>query len=147
MSSGLISSTCTPMQSARGESPMRFAASSTSTNRMSWSECITWLGENSSGGMRTTVPGSYRVWAEVPGFGGLTELMSSEFVVQLDAAESDLSRSNPAAKGIKSDDEGLFTPVKGKLPMWSHFLFASFIFLLIETFIAGAGLRRSHVAK
>ncbi|MBW2537320.1 MAG: hypothetical protein JRI55_37890, partial [Deltaproteobacteria bacterium] len=90
----------------------------------------------------TDRPGHYRVWAEVPGFGGLRELVGQGFIVGLDPLESDLTR---VAEAPTLETAGEAAPVEGRLPLWPYLLVAAMLFLLAETFVAGMGLRRSHV--
>jgi hypothetical protein len=92
----------------------------------------------------TYLPGHYVVWAEIPEAGGLRELSPLGFTVETNPLESDPRRKiepsaeNPARR---------FAPVEGKLPVWPYLLFAAFFFLLLEGFVAGMGLRRSHVKR
>ncbi len=94
--------------------------------------------------MGTTTPGSYRVWAQMPGFGGLKELSDMEFVVETDPAESDLAR---VATEEGSDVAGPLEGVVGVLPIWPYLLLFAVLFLLFETWLIGHGLRRSHVSR
>jgi hypothetical protein len=90
---------------------------------------------------QTDRPGSYRVWADVPDLGGLVELAGSEFVVEVDPAESDLSRR----VDVIAEEEGeVLAAVEGRLPVWPYLLLLAVLFLLVETGFAGSGLRRSH---
>jgi Aerotolerance regulator N-terminal/von Willebrand factor type A domain len=103
------------------------------------------LAEKSSVEFRgTDVPGNYRVWAEIPGVGGLREIQALGFSVETATEES-----NPArviSSSIKRDAD-IFAPVKGNYPIWLHILIAVFLLLLVETWLNGQGLRRSHVGK
>ncbi|MCP4674392.1 MAG: VWA domain-containing protein [Deltaproteobacteria bacterium] len=92
----------------------------------------------------TFVPGHYRVWAEIPGFGGLRELDALGFVVETDPAESNPTRVMSA---MDADNLASLTPVEGNLPIWPYLLMAAVLFLLLETWLSGHGLRRSHVAR
>ena len=93
---------------------------------------------------QTGQPGAYRVWAEMPESGGLTELQSSAFVVNIEPSESDLSAKMKESGQLSRDDRNMYTALKGKLPIWSYLLLAGIILLLIEATAAGAGLRKSH---
>jgi hypothetical protein len=90
---------------------------------------------------KTDRPGSYRVWAEVPDLGGLVELISSEFVVEVDPAESDLTHRIDA---IAEEEGQVLAAAEGRLPIWPYLLLLAVLFLLAETGFAGSGLRRSH---
>lgn len=92
----------------------------------------------------TTEPGLYRVWAEMPGFGGLRELPALGFVVETDPAESNPARvvAPPA-----EEETSRFAPVKGSLPLWPYLLIAALLLLLAETWLSGQGLRRSHKSR
>jgi hypothetical protein len=92
----------------------------------------------------TITPGSYRVWAQMPGFGGLKELSDLEFVVEADPVESNLAR---VATEKESDVAGPLEGVVGVLPVWPYLLLFAVLFLLFETWLVGHGLRRSHVSK
>ncbi|MDD5306503.1 MAG: BatA domain-containing protein [Deltaproteobacteria bacterium] len=91
----------------------------------------------------TLTPGNYRVWAEIPGFGGLKELLGAEFAVETDPAESDLARLD-SLPGQEARPVAL-AMAEGVLPTWPFLLLAVALLLLAETFLAGRGLRRSHV--
>lgn len=92
----------------------------------------------------TQLPGHYRVWAEIPEYGGLKEIVGLEFVVETDPAESDLTK---VAESVDdADAEKRFAPVAGKLPIWPYLLLLAMIFALAETWVSGYGLRRSHIA-
>lgn len=92
----------------------------------------------------TDVPGPYRVWVEIPGYGGLKELPQLEFVVETDPAESDLT---PIAAPMDSDVAAPLEGIEGKLPAWPYLLVAAAIFLLVESLLSGLWLRRSHIGK
>jgi hypothetical protein len=92
----------------------------------------------------TERPGPYRVWAEVPDLGGLVELTGSEFVVETDPAESDLTRR---LEETAEDEEQAFAAVEGRLPAWPYLLLFAVLVLLAETCLAGSWLRRSHAAR
>ncbi len=92
----------------------------------------------------TMTPGSYRVWAQMPGFGGLKELSDLEFVVGADPVESNLAR---VANEEESNVAGSLEGVVGVLPIWPYLLLFAVLFLLFETWLVGYGLRRSHVSK
>lgn len=91
------------------------------------------------------VPGPYRIWAEMPGFGGLTELPSSAFVANVAPSESDLSKKMKQSGDVSRDDKDMYTALKGKLPIWSYLLLAGVLLLLLEAAFVGAGLRKSHL--
>ncbi|MBN2344598.1 MAG: BatA domain-containing protein [Deltaproteobacteria bacterium] len=95
----------------------------------------------------TTVPGSYRIWSEMPGFGGLSELPSSAFVANVAKTESDLSKKMKQSGEVSRDDKDMYTALKGKLPIWSHLLLAGMLLLLLEAALVGAGLRKSHLKR
>lgn len=90
---------------------------------------------------QTEVPGEYVVWTETPHVGGLKEQPSLGFSVVVHPSESDLSR-----KIHKVDDNhpDRVAAVAGKLPVWPYLLAAVLLLVLLETFIGGAGIRRSH---
>lgn len=92
----------------------------------------------------TAVPGPYRVWAEVPGFGGLKELPQLEFVVETDPAESDLT---PIAAPLDSDVAAPLEGIEGTLPAWPYLLVAAAFLILIESLLSGLWLRRSHTTR
>jgi len=90
---------------------------------------------------RTDRPGSYRVWAEVPDLGGLVEITGSEFVVETDPAESDLTHR----VDVTAEEEGeVLAAAEGRLPAWPYLLLLAVLLLLAETGLAGSWLRRSH---
>jgi hypothetical protein len=91
----------------------------------------------------TLTPGNYRVWAEIPGFGGLKEILGAEFAVETDPAESDLTRLDALPE--QDARPVALAMAEGVLPTWPHLLLAAALLLLAETFLAGRGLRRSHV--
>ncbi|MDJ0766712.1 MAG: BatA domain-containing protein [Myxococcota bacterium] len=92
----------------------------------------------------THAPGHYQVWAEIPEFGGLRELHSLGFVVESDPAEC-----NPARVVTAKDqtDIGNFAPLKGRLPIWPFLLIATVLLIISETWVAGQGLKRSHLIR
>ncbi|MCK9459233.1 MAG: BatA and WFA domain-containing protein [Proteobacteria bacterium] len=96
----------------------------------------------------TEVPGSYRVFAELPSQGGLAELPALAFAVETDPKESELSRKvsaervDAAAGGTKGAAASV--AVVGRLPIWPYLLVAAVLLLILETLIAGLGFRRSH---
>jgi hypothetical protein len=90
----------------------------------------------------TETPGWYRVWAEVPEFGGLRQLSEQEFVVVTDPAESD-----PSRRMEPLGDRTELAPVEGWLPAWPHLLVAGVVLLLFESLLAGWGRRRSHLGR
>lgn len=94
---------------------------------------------------QTKLPGPYRIWAEIPGFGGLTELHAAAFIVNISANESDLSRKQKSSEQLSRNDKNMYTALKGKLPIWSYLLLAGVFLLLLEATIAGVGLRKSHL--
>jgi len=88
-------------------------------------------------------PGPYRVWVETPGFGGLREVPALDFVAELAPDESDPTRrALPATPGTAS-----MAGATGRLPLWSWFLLAAFVLVVVESFLAGLGLRRSHLEQ
>jgi hypothetical protein len=92
----------------------------------------------------THEPGFYQVWAEIPGVGGLRELSSLGFIVDTDAAESNLTR---VLSPVSETNPQLLASVKGKLPIWPYLLVMALIFLLLETWLSGQGLKRSHIRQ
>ena len=96
----------------------------------------------------TDAPGSYRVFAEIPEQGGLAELPALAFSVETDPAESDLShkvtaeRVDSTAAGTTAG--GAAVAVEGRFPIWPYLLVAAAVLLILETLLAGLGLRRSH---
>lgn len=93
---------------------------------------------------QTNIPGAYRVWAEMPESGGLTELQSSAFVANISSAESDLSRKIKESNELNRDERNMYTALKGKLPIWSYLLMAGILLLMLEAIVVGIGLRKSH---
>lgn len=91
----------------------------------------------------TGLPGAYGVWAEIPEYGGLREIPALGFVVETDPVESDVA---VAMEASAANDPSSFAPVKGSLPIWPHLLVAAFLLLLVETWLSGQGLRRSHAS-
>ncbi|MCP4602877.1 MAG: VWA domain-containing protein [Proteobacteria bacterium] len=89
-------------------------------------------------------PGHYRVWAEIPGFGGLRELLTLGFIVETDPTESNPNRVIAA---VDEQDLAAYTPIEGNLPIWPYLLVATILFLLVETWLSGQGLKRSHMTK
>ncbi len=93
---------------------------------------------------RTSVPGHYRVWAEIPTFGGLKELDTHGFVVEIDPRESDLRKREMPAE--ENSDVAL-APIKGSLPVWPYLLTAALLLLFLETWLSNRGLRAAHVGS
>lgn len=93
---------------------------------------------------QTEVPGEYVVWTEIPRMGGLKEQPSLGFSVITHPSESDLSRK---IHPIDDKNPDRFANVAGKLPIWPYLLAAALLLVLLETFIAGAGIRRSHFRR
>jgi len=92
----------------------------------------------------TFFPGHYRVWAEIPMFGGLKELDTLEFVVEVDPKESDLSRTmEPLNENTVAD----LTPLQGSLPVWPYLLIGVVFLLFLETLLVNWGLMKSHIKK
>jgi hypothetical protein len=96
----------------------------------------------------TDAPGPYRVFAELPEQGGLVELPALAFAAETDPAESDLSRKVTAESlGAASEgggDKAAAVAVEGRFPIWPYLLVAAAVLLILETLLAGLGLRRSH---
>lgn len=90
----------------------------------------------------TLLPGHYDVWAEIPGFGGLRQLQALGFSVAASPAESDLRPRIPASSGKVERD---LAPVEGRLPIAPYLLVAAMLVLLVETWLSGQGMRRSHL--
>ncbi|MBN2525402.1 MAG: BatA domain-containing protein [Deltaproteobacteria bacterium] len=93
---------------------------------------------------QTNRPGPWRVFAEMPESGGLTELQSSAFVTNVASSESDLSRKMKESGDLSRDDRDRYTALEGKLPVWSHLLMVALFLLFVETILVGMGLRKSH---
>jgi len=92
----------------------------------------------------TLAPGAYRVFAELPEQGGLAELPALAFAVEVDPAESRLARTVPVGEVAAPAAGAAAVQVEGRFPIWPYLLVAAAVFLLIETLLAGLGLRRSH---
>jgi len=91
----------------------------------------------------TTVPGSYRVFAELPEQGGLAELSALEFAVESDPRESALARV-VVPNRIEPSAKGGSLAVEGRFPIWPYLLVAAAIFIFLEALLSGLGHRRSH---
>ncbi len=92
----------------------------------------------------TNVPGEYAVWTEIPRVGGLREMPSLGFAVITHRSESDLSRKIAATADNRPNR---FADRPGRLPIWPYLLFAAMLFVLVETVLAGVGMRRSHLKR
>jgi hypothetical protein len=90
----------------------------------------------------TLRPGCYRVWADIPAFGGFREIEGLAFLVEADPAESNLERGEPP-DGLEAEAD--LARVEGHLPLWPYLLLLGALALLLESAIAVFGLRRSHL--
>ena len=91
---------------------------------------------------QTLSPGHYRVWTDIPKYGGLKEIAALGFVVEIDARESDLSRRVTSTS--VAPDKGPNAP--GKLPIWSYLLLATVFLMLLEAWISGLRLTKRFVS-
>ncbi len=92
----------------------------------------------------TGKPGAYHIWGEMPESGGLAELPSSAFVANIAPSESDLSVKMKESGEVSRNEKDMYTALEGKLPIWSHLLLAGLALILLESLVAGMGLRKSH---
>ena len=90
----------------------------------------------------TELPGAYEVWTEIPRIGGLKAQPSLGFSVVVHNSESDLTRKIAATSDASA---GGFAEAEGQLPIWPYLLALAVLAALIETFVAGAGIRKSPV--
>lgn len=103
-------------------------------------------GKTSMNFTKTSLPGNYRVWAEIPQQGGLLELENHGFVVVADPRESNLSPVITATEAEAHPQPTLAT-AEGTLPIWPYLLVAAMLLLLFETWLSGHGLHRSHLRR
>jgi hypothetical protein len=92
----------------------------------------------------TGLPGTYRVWARMPDYGGLVEMSDYAFSVNVAEAESRLEATYPDSKDISGDHPDIYAAAKGKMPVWSWLLLVGILLILAEGFLSGVGLRRHH---